>query len=523
MGASSQKTYSMKKSFHPFLLAAYFVVELLALNLDQVRPLAAWRALLVCLLGAGLLFGLLRLLARDWQRAALLSSLFLLLFFTYGHVYQYLEVHPVFALALGRHRLLLPLWLLAAGLGTWWVFTRSSKTLALATQALNIFGLMALLFPFLQVIFFAVRTTSLASATPASTAGGLQIVAGQSHPDVYYIILDGYSRADVLQDQFGYDNSAFIQELEDLGFYVAACSQSNYAQTQLSLASSLNMNYLEALGDGFVAGSHDMAPTWPLIKHSAVRQAFEALGYTSVAFETGYYWMHWDDADVYYSQERSAVNPGEARLAVNGFEVMLIRSSAALLLTDASSFLPQSLTPDLDYPNHEHRERVLYTFEKLRSLPLAVESPKFVYAHIVAPHFPIVFGPQGELVSWSKDMDDAAFAQAHTDEIRYINQRVINMLEEIITVSATPPVIIIQADHGNDRAVPEDRTSILNAYYLPGDGADQLYPSITPVNTFRIVLGAYFGAGLELLPDRSYYSSYEDPYTFMQIVNDCDE
>ena len=511
----------MKKPFHPFLIAAYFVLELLALNLDQVRVSAAWRALGFSLLAAAVLFGLLRLATRDWQRAALLSSLFLLLFFTYGHVYQYLEAHLLFGIQLGRHRLLLPLWLLAAGLGTWWSLTRPPKSLALAAQAVNLFAAVALLFPFVQVVSFVVRTASLSQAAPA-TGSGLQVTAGQARPDVYYIILDGYSRPDVLQAQLGFDDSDFIQQLEGLGFTVARCSQSNYAQTQLSLASSLNMDYLDALGDDFVAGSADMSPTWPLIQHSAVRRAFEELGYTIVAFETGYYWTHWDDADVYYSQERSAVNQGEARLAVNGFEAMLVRSSAALLLTDAGSFLPQSLTPDLDYPNREHRERVLYTLDKLRSLPLAVQSPKFIYAHIVAPHFPIVFGPQGELVSLPEDLDDAAFAQAHTDEIRYINQRILEILQEILAVSATPPIIILQADHGNDRALPADRTSILNAYYLPGEAAGRLYPTITPVNTFRLVLDAYFGAQLELLPDESFYSSYEQPYDFTLIPNDCD-
>ena len=164
----------------------------------------------------------------------------------------------------------------------------------------------------------------------------------------------------------------------------------------------------------------------------------------------------------------------------------------------------------------------MYTLDKLRSLPLAVQSPKFIYAHIVAPHFPIVFGPQGELVSLPEDLDDAAFAQAHTDEIRYINQRILEILQEILAVSATPPIIILQADHGNDRALPADRTSILNAYYLPGEAAGRLYPTITPVNTFRLVLDAYFGAQLELLPDESFYSSYEQPYDFTLIPNDCD-
>ena len=64
-------------------------------------------------------------------------------------------------------------------------------------------------------------------------------------PDIYYIILDAHARSDVLNQRFGYDNTAFITELENLGFFVARCSQSNYWQTEYSLTSALNMDYLQ--------------------------------------------------------------------------------------------------------------------------------------------------------------------------------------------------------------------------------------------------------------------------------------
>ena len=64
-------------------------------------------------------------------------------------------------------------------------------------------------------------------------------------------------------------------------------------------------------------------------------------------------------------------------------------------------------------------------------------------------------------------------------------------------------MIIIQGDHGLDT---EARMAILNAYYLPGDGAKMLYPTITPVNSFRVVFNAYFGQEYPILPDTSLYS-----------------
>ena len=68
----------------------------------------------------------------------------------------------------------------------------------------------------------------------------------------------------------------------------------------------------------------------------------------------------------------------------------------------------------------------------------------------------------------------------------------------------------------------EVRNANLSAYYLPDGGEELLYPSITPVNTFRIVFNKYFGANYPLLEDVARSASYQDPYNF-EIVNlGCD-
>ncbi len=53
-------------------------------------------------------------------------------------------------------------------------------------------------------------------------------------PDIYYIILDSYGRADMLKSVYGFDNSSFMNGLEQRGFFVASRSQANYPKTVLS-------------------------------------------------------------------------------------------------------------------------------------------------------------------------------------------------------------------------------------------------------------------------------------------------
>ena len=111
-----------------------------------------------------------------------------------------------------------------------------------------------------------------------------------------------------------------------------------------------------------------------------------------------------------------------------------------------------------------------------------------------------------------------------------MNKKVEEMVDAILANSKKPPVIVIQADHGpmppggsETLADPtaEDariRTGILNAYYLPGAG-DSLYQSITPVNSFRVVLNTVFDTRFEILEDRVYMSSYENPYDFKDVTD----
>jgi hypothetical protein len=345
----------------------------------------------------------------------------------------------------------------------------------------------------------------------------LQLPEGGPAPDIYYIILDAYTRQDVLQEVFDYDNSQFLDALTEIGFYVARCSQSNYAQTELSLASTFNLNYLEELGEDFVAGSADRSGLWPLLRHGKVRSLLEDLGYTIVAFDTGFYWIMWMDADVYLSPPGEGSSSALFHLGgLNGFEAMFLRSTAVLVLTDAAlKFdLLERVLPDVDYPRKIWREKALFTLSQLAfdKVP-SIQGPKFVYAHVILPHPPYVFGPNGEVVE--ERLDDMDIP-GYRGQLIFTNAQIQPILHELIELSEREPVIILQGDHGL-RFTPEERMAILNAYYLPGNASDQLYPTISPVNSFRLVFNSYFGAEYELLEDVSYFSKYNHPYDY-QIV-----
>jgi len=498
--------------WHPYLLAIFPTLALLANNITEIKMVEALRALLVSLAAAILLTVALRLLVKDLNKAAVISSFAIVLFFSYGHIYNILETNSLAGMSIGRHRILAPIYLVIFGIGVWWI-SRPNRKLRLLSQTLNIVALAAVALPVLQISVDYIQESRAVAAEPSNASQDLRIAGDKPAPDIYYIILDAYSRDDILKDFYNFDNSSFVNDLTSLGFYVARCSQSNYAQTQLSLASALNMDFIDELGGGFSSEKTKRVGMPGLIKRSTVRSLLERLGYDMVAFETGYYWTQVEDADVYLSPKSSKASLLDVTGGLNGFESLLIKTSAMLIVVDGSSALPRFLQLDINYPNQIHRERVLFTLDQLGRLP-AMPGPKFVFAHIVSPHRPFVFGPQGEIVQQEKD--DII---GYRDQVAYLNSRLIPLLQKIISNSSTPPIIILQGDHGGLDTSVDDRMAILNAYYLPGAGNQLLYENISPVNTFRLVFNHYFGSRYDLQEDTSYFSSYKYPYQYTVIPN----
>ena len=490
---------------HPFLFAVYPILALLAINISEVDASSGWRPLLLSMVAAAFLTLAFYVIFRDWKRAALLSTLALILFYSYGHAYILLKSVELNGLFLFRHRTLIPLWIVLGVFLGWWV-SRKAFRAETSTYALNLVGIFLLILPVFQLTTFLLQSRS---SQPGQDPSALNLNVGDQPPDIYYIILDGYGRSDILKNEYGYDNSDFLNSLRDLGFYVAECSQSNYAQTQMSLASSMNFDYLDALSDRFVPGSDDRTGLDALIHHGTVRQSLEKAGYQTVAFATGFLATELRDADYFLSPEHS-------RGQLNEFEFLLMETTLARLLQDGNRFGMQSAGSEL------FRERTLFALDQVDELSY-IQGPKFVFLHLIVPHPPYVFGPTGGPVEPAEvgSTKTQEGASHYRDQVIYINSRMKEILPKIIASSSTPPIIVIQGDHGPTVASsPRSRMSNLNALFLPGVEVS-IHPAITPVNTFRVILNEYFGQDLELLEDISLYSEYTDPFNFKVIQNTC--
>ncbi|MEJ2551028.1 MAG: hypothetical protein P8Z42_16510, partial [Anaerolineales bacterium] len=163
------------------------------------------------------LFLLLRVLVRDWDRSAVMVSIAALLFFSYGQVYSELKNVDVFGVSLGRHRYLLVVFLALLIVGWTWV-VKKTKSVDI-TIGMNAIAFILLIVPLFQITSYELRFRK-SSPSAADLEVTQHVDASGEYPDIYYIITDAYTRDDTLLEYYGYDNTPFLEALEERGFYV---------------------------------------------------------------------------------------------------------------------------------------------------------------------------------------------------------------------------------------------------------------------------------------------------------------
>jgi hypothetical protein len=512
------------------VLAAFPVVAYYAQNQLELEPIQIVRPLLASLLLAALAIGISYLFARQCHASLLLSLFLLLVVAVYPLIYSIANQGTI---QFARHRYLLPVYCVLS-LATF-AYTarrvRTSNHLEQVTNGLNVFAIILCLVVFTTSV---VPILQRAFASPPHSAPPLHANWAKSlaaetrkasdhqgtlnRPDFYYVILDEYARADILESRFEFQNE-LPEALRRLGFFVADKSHSNYPWTHLSLAATLNCEYLQELLPDDLS---DAAPSeqrsryqyfvsrlgGEYIRSNRVRQFLQEFGY------------QWRTADTGYAVTRDKNRLPDEVLGgpVTEFERMLL-----------SKTLFDSFIPLITSTGSRH-EVIRHLLDGFSAAP-KFHSPKFVFYHIVSPHGPFCFDVHGGKIDrhpvyeTSMWLDDRLaipgyknfYRTNYPKNVAGLNVHAIKCLETLMARTEGQAVIIVQSDHGSSLNLDpfgaaasdvQERFGILNAIYLPEryprDGLDE---SISSVNTFRVVLQNVFGVRLPKLEDRAWFSS----------------
>ena len=465
------------------------------------------------------------------NKIALVISLLVILFFSYGHFFNVLN-DSLDGSEIVRHRYILIPFLIVGLFGSIY-FVKSNRIFNNATTISNVIAVS--LFVIISINIMTDFSNGNFFGSPQVSADEKFLGVGASeddlfqnifqeddkiqssskiddrffNPDIYYIILDEYPNDFSLKKFFKFDNSNFIDFLESNNFYVVKNSSSNFPTTVQSLTSSLNMDYLNKLTMDENPNSKNFQLLNQLLSKNIVMKKFDDKGYR--IFNVGSLWGPNGEF------EKTDVNKCEYKEANRD---SLVRE---LLETSMISYFHERYSEQL------RRDRILCSFEEIEKINQESMIPNFVFVHMLLPHPPYIFGPNGEHVTPGNSLSGVDWneREAHIDQVKFANKKLMELIPELLN-SKNKPIIILQGDTGSGfeldwenptKEMIQERLGNFNAVYFPNLNYNHMYETITPVNTFRIIFNEYFDEDYEFVQDKNFWSQSDKPYQYVDVTD----
>ena len=470
------------------LLPIFFVAHGFTSNYDSIPAadamlLASEYIVITCAAAA-----ILWLAYRNVLKASLMALFIMAFYFFFGGMQDFLKSRFPGTFIL-RYRFIIPIMLAIFLLLFIWIRKNGASLLKLVSY-LNLLFLILLL---IDVTSLVIKIPNVAKKKEFKAADhGLTVCDSCSKPDIFLIIPDQYSGETALKKLFHFDNSAFENELRGRGFFIPKESSSNYNLTPFSVASTLNMDYLK-----LKKGPQNYATvnySYQLIRNSSVIKFLQASGYQ---FHN-------------YSIFDFDKQPAHKYKAFLPYGIKLITSQTFLgrLQEDFSSDMlagkfGAGLQKKLAYENLHFNDDVISLTGKLAAGQS--RQPKFVYSHLMMPHYPYYYDNKGSPLPLEKLIKEKTNPKDYIEYLEYSNKRITELIDQILAKSPSPPIIILLSDHGFQNRANGYESKFdfvnLNAVYFPNRNYSLFYDSITNVNQFRILFNTYFGQHLPLLRD----------------------
>ncbi|AMM51064.1 hypothetical protein TH61_07570 [Rufibacter sp. DG15C] len=521
---------------HPFLIGIFPILFLYAYNISFIHIKEIIQPTLVVIVCTFLLLIIAKVLFKSWNKAGIITSILLLLFFSYQAIH--LRLIYWFGEENIKQSVLIPAFAILI-ITIAYFLIKSNSSFTRLTKTINFFSILLVLLPISQIVYLHIKRSTLhASEAKYKPLVWKHRPLSEQRPDIVYLILDGYGRADILKKDYKVEMDGFTSFLEDEGFFIATESNSNYSRTPASLASSLNLDYIQNL-----AGYHPQQSYKELheaIEHARLPRWLASENYNLFSFTSGVINKSMLDFATLISPFKAT--PPFVELLVNLTPLKLLEDNA-LLNSKYSFFKSIFIKYPVQKPGLGHYKETLYILEHLPTY-IGQDKPSFVFADVFIAHPPFVFNKNGSyhkphpvipnLVFDGNLFTDLhpegkkAYIEGYRNQVEYLNQKLKEMVLHLKRKMTRPTIIILQGDHGPganyhqkdyNKTNLKERFGIMNAIYVSNQNKALFPKNLTPVNTFRVLLNHYFNSDLKLLPNRQFYSPINEPTNVVEVTH----
>jgi hypothetical protein len=481
------KSFIAKYPLFLFLLPVFFVFHGFTENYNFVPVKdAALLTGIYCLASIVILLAG-RLIFKHWRKAALLAFLLMAFHFFFGSIQDGLRSYFPGSLV-SKYVFILPFFFLLL-IFLFLLLKKTSKPLLKLVFYLNL----------LLLLLIAIDIISLTSKVSRSQKDGAVVLSKEftpcdtcPKPDFYVIICDEYAGNTELKDIFNFDNTAFLDQLGQRGFHVIPASTSNYNYTPYSIASILNMDYLDLR---------------PKDNHTLLTDAYETTRTNKLLrFLQYHHYKFYNYSLVDFKGEpahtRETFLPVKTRLITS--QTFISRMDKELRYHLVTLFKSKQVLRENTYSTRQNNETLIPLL--LKTAGEKTTQPKFVLTHLMLPHYPYYFDKEGHEFSFDQLTEGNQYNQKNYIEyLQYGNKKILSVIDHILKNSATPPVIVLMGDHGfRHFTTPVDPKYYfynMVAVHLPNQQYAAFGDSLTNVNLFRAVLNSTFQQHLPYLKD----------------------
>ena len=319
------------------------------------------------------------------------------------------------------------------------------------------------------------QTTEQESASPTP-------VTNEKLPNVYYFIFDEYAGFDSIQRYCNYDNSAFFDTLEDMGFVVSRHSLNYTNDTYTEIPNLLQLNRINK--PSMTKADKQSNASNPFLlqfmkEHRYTINVLDMYNFIDLAAAD----LHWDPHFV----------------TTHGtLESYVVKNTFYYPFYDLNSY------------DREIRHR-LNAFKYSEESSKIADSNLFTLGMFWFPHEPFIFDENGNKTN-DADHSNLRDTGPYLAQYKYASTKILELVTEIIKNDPNS-IIILQSDHGYrypdflknlynidiyDMSVESPyMRNILNAVYYQGQFID--IDNYSGINTVRTVLNKLLNTDFEMI------------------------